>query len=57
MLKQKYSLKQSKIMAERGDVGSFLNMPYHGGDRTVKYAIDDNGNSLTIEKFIKVHMN
>ena len=38
--------KQSKIMAERGDVGSFLNMPYHGGDRTVKYAIDDNGNSF-----------
>jgi len=47
--------KQSKIMADRGDVGSFLNMPYHGGDRTVKYAIDDNGNSLTIEKFIKAY--
>jgi hypothetical protein len=42
-------------MADRGDVGSFLNMPYHGGDRTVKYAIDDNGNSLTIEKFIKAY--
>jgi len=42
-------------MAERGDVGSFLNMPYHGGDRTVKYAIDDNGNSLTIAKFIKAY--
>ena len=47
--------KQSKVMAERGDVGSFLNMPYHGGDRTVKYAIDDSGNSLTIEKFIKAY--
>jgi len=47
--------KQSKVMASRGDVGSFLNMPYHGGDRTVKYAIDDNGNSLTIEKFIKAY--
>jgi hypothetical protein len=47
--------KQSKIMADRGDVGSFLNMPYHGGDRTVKYAIDDNGDSLTIENFIKVY--
>ena len=47
--------KQSKVMAERGDVGSFLNMPYHGGDRTVKYAIDDNGNSLTIAKFIKAY--
>ena len=47
--------KQAKVMAERGDVGSFLNMPYHGGNRTVKYAIDDNGNSLTIEKFIKAY--
>jgi hypothetical protein len=47
--------KQSKIMAERGDVGNFLNMPYHGGDRTVKYAIDDQGNSLTIENFIKLY--
>ena len=47
--------KQSKIMADRGDVGNFLNMPYHGGNRTVKYAIDDEGNSLTIENFIKLY--
>src|SRR5210317_486397 len=44
--------KQSTIKADRGDVGNFLNMPYHGGDRTTRYAIDDNGNSLTIEKFV-----
>ena len=45
--------KQSTIKAERGDIGNFLNMPYHGGDRTVRYAIGDDGNSLTIENFIK----
>jgi hypothetical protein len=45
--------KQSTIKADRGDIGNFLNMPYHGGDRTVRYAIDDNGDSLTIENFIK----
>ena len=47
--------KQSTIKADRGDIGNFLNMPYHGGDRTVRYAIDDNGDSLTIENFIKEH--
>lgn len=45
--------KQSTIKAERGDIGNFLNMPYHGGDRTVRYAIGDDGNSLTIEEFVK----
>ena len=44
--------KQSTIKADRGDVGNFLNMPYHGGDRTTRYAIDDEGNSLTIENFV-----
>ena len=43
--------KQSTIKADRGDVGNFLNMPYHGGNRTVRYAIDDEGQSLTIENF------
>jgi hypothetical protein len=47
--------KQSTIKADRGDIGNFLNMPYHGGDRTVRYAIGDDGNSLTIEKFIEEH--
>jgi hypothetical protein len=45
--------KQSTIKAERGDIGNFLNMPYHGGDRTVRYAIGDDGQSLRIEKFIE----
>ena len=45
--------KQSTIKADRGDIGNFLNMPYHGGDRTVRYAIGDDGNSLTIEKFVE----
>jgi len=47
--------KQSTIKADRGDVGNFLNMPYHGGNRTVRYAIGEDGNSLTIENFIKAY--
>ena len=44
--------KQSNIKADRGDIGNFLNMPYHGGDKTVRYGIGDDGQSLTIDKFI-----
>jgi len=43
--------KQNNVKAERGDVGNFLNMPYHGGDRSVRYAFDDDGNALTMQKF------
>ena len=53
MQKSEIFPKQSTIKAERGDIGNFLNMPYHGGDRTVRYAIGDDGNSLTIEQFVK----
>ena len=45
--------KQSTIKADRGDIGNFLNMPYHGGDRTVRYAIGDDGNSLSMQDFFK----
>jgi|TARA_R110002126_G_scaffold16551_2_gene66168 hypothetical protein len=43
--------KQNSVKAERGDVGNFLNMPYHGGDRSVRYAFDDVGKALTMEQF------
>lgn len=49
--------KQSNIRADRGDIGNFLNMPYHGGDKSVRYAIDDNGNALTMEEFINQYDN
>jgi hypothetical protein len=50
MPKQKYFQKQNNVKAERGDVGNFLNMPYHGGNRSVRYAVDDEGNSMNMEK-------
>ena len=43
--------KQNTIKAERGDVGSFLNMPYHGGDRSSRYAFDEEGQPMTMAKF------
>jgi len=46
--------KQDKILTERGDVGNFINMPYFGGDVTTRYALDENGESLTLEEFLDV---
>jgi len=38
---------------EEGDTGSFLNLPYDGGDNTERYCLDDNGNKLSLEQFYK----
>jgi hypothetical protein len=45
--------KQSTILVDRGDTGNFLNMPYHKGKHTTRYALDDKGESLTPEMFLK----
>lgn len=45
--------KQTVILADRGDTGNFLNMPYHSGDRTVRYAFGSNQESLTSKEFIQ----
>jgi hypothetical protein len=47
--------KQNTIKAERGDVGSFLNMPYHGGDRSSRYAFDDEGQPMTMHNFCQFY--
>ena len=43
--------KQTEILVERGDTGNFLNLPYYDGTKGLRYAIDDNGNALTLEQF------
>ena len=45
--------KQDKILADRGDVGNFINMPYFGGDITTRYALDAKGDSMTMAQFHK----
>jgi hypothetical protein len=47
--------KQDYIRADRGDTGSFLNVPYHGSDKSVRFAFDDNGEALKIEEFFKLY--
>jgi len=33
--------KQDQILADRGDVGNFINLPYFDSDKTVRYAVDE----------------
>jgi hypothetical protein len=44
--------KQSRLLVERGDTGNFINMPYFAGDLTVRYAFNDNGESLPLGDFL-----
>ena len=44
--------KQDKILAERGDVGNFINMPYHNADMTTRYALDERGDAMDLKEFL-----
>ena len=44
--------KQDKILAERGDVGNFINLPYFDQKNTLRYAIDDKGEEVDFEGFL-----
>ena len=45
--------KQDYIRVDRGDTGSFLNLPYHGDDRTMRFAYDERGEALKIYDFFE----
>ena len=47
--------KQTEILVERGDVGNFLNLPYHGGARGLRYAFDDNCKAASLEAFYSIY--
>ena len=47
--------KQTEILVERGDTGNFLNLPYFNGTKGLRYAINDNGSSCTLEEFYKLY--
>jgi hypothetical protein len=44
--------KQITMDVERGDVGNWLNMPYFNAEQTTRYAIDEQGESLTLDEFL-----
>lgn len=49
--------KQVAILAERGDVGGWINMPYFNHTDTERYAVDKNGDKLSAEKFLELAQN
>ena len=44
--------KQTTILLDRGDTGNFLNMPYHSGKNSTRYAYDEKGEAMSPEQFI-----
>jgi len=44
--------KQNKILAERGDVGNFINLPYFDSKNTLRYAINEKGDELSFDEFL-----
>jgi hypothetical protein len=47
--------KQTEIIAERGDVGNFLNLPYHGGVRGLRYTFEAGGTAASLESFYTIY--
>lgn len=45
--------KQTKLVAERGDIGSWINMPYQNAPFTDRYALGAEGNKLNFVEFIE----
>ena len=44
--------KQRQVLADRGDIGSWLNMPYYGGEDSTRYGLSEKGEALNIDDFL-----
>jgi len=47
--------KQTELLMDKGDKGSFLNLPYHGGDISTRYAFTSGGEAATLEQFYSMY--
>jgi len=47
--------KQDEVLVKEGHLGSFLNLPYHGGIKSMRYALNENGDALQLEEFIELY--
>ena len=45
-----------QIDISEGRYGNFLNLPYHGGDSSFRYAYKNDGSSATLEEFYKLYL-
>lgn len=44
--------KQNQVLLERGDLGSWLNMPYLGGNKTDRYAVKETMAAYSVSEFL-----
>ena len=44
--------KQRQVLADRGDIGSWLNMPYFGGVDSMRYGFSSKGEALSMDEFL-----
>lgn len=44
--------KQAGVLWDSGDFGSWLNMPYLGGDKGTRYCVGANGKGMTLRQFL-----
>lgn len=49
--------KQTQIIVDRGDIGSWINLPYFDADKTLVNAFDDESRVLNVVQFVKFATN
>jgi len=47
--------KQVELNTTRGDIGSFLNLPYFDSSNTMRYAFLDDGSAATLDQFFDLY--
>jgi len=47
--------RQEEIDFDAGDRGNFINIPFYGGNRGVRYLYDDNGEASTVDHFFELY--
>ena len=47
--------KQVKLLLDKGQTGNYLNLPYFNGDKSTRYALDNEGNPCSLEAFYSMH--
>ena len=46
---------KQRELKSKDDTGNFLNLPYFSSDKTVRYAFDGEGNSVSLEYFYELY--
>jgi len=46
--------KQDSVLHEKGDVGNFINLPYHNAERSMRYALGPTGEAMSLDQFLEL---